>query len=161
MFYCDQLSGWVFCPLVFSECSLSCGTPTMSLCPGRSCFKRSKVLMPCCVCWQRRSMQNCWMLQVWRQLLSQLNLLNATNGLSNLCSCCTCVYVCRTSTGPNLKVLSTMSVGFDHLSLEELKKRWPPKKSKITRGALSPPITALSLNDEEEIQKYKNGGKWS
>lgn len=26
-------------------------------------------------------------------------------------------------TGPNLKVLSTMSVGFDHLSLEELKKR--------------------------------------
>uniref|UniRef100_A0AAZ3S4W9 D-isomer specific 2-hydroxyacid dehydrogenase NAD-binding domain-containing protein n=1 Tax=Oncorhynchus tshawytscha TaxID=74940 RepID=A0AAZ3S4W9_ONCTS len=27
--------------------------------------------------------------------------------------------------GPNLKVLSTMSVGFDHLSLEELKKRSP------------------------------------
>lgn len=25
--------------------------------------------------------------------------------------------------GPNLKVVSTMSVGFDHLSLDELKKR--------------------------------------
>ncbi len=32
------------------------------------------------------------------------------------------VHVC-TSAGPNLKVLSTMSVGFDHLSLEELRKR--------------------------------------
>lgn len=25
--------------------------------------------------------------------------------------------------GPNLKVISTMSVGFDHLSLDELRKR--------------------------------------
>lgn len=31
--------------------------------------------------------------------------------------------VCLNNAGPNLKVLSTMSVGFDHLSLDELKKR--------------------------------------
>ncbi|KAJ0050945.1 hypothetical protein NL108_009940, partial [Boleophthalmus pectinirostris] len=31
--------------------------------------------------------------------------------------------LCCSSAGPNLKVLSTMSVGFDHLNLEELKKR--------------------------------------
>lgn len=30
---------------------------------------------------------------------------------------------CLYFAGPNLKVLSTMSVGFDHLNLEELKKR--------------------------------------
>lgn len=36
------------------------------------------------------------------------------------------LYVCVwfTPEGPSLKVVSTMSVGFDHLSLEELKKRW-------------------------------------
>ncbi len=34
-----------------------------------------------------------------------------------------CVYVWCTPAGPNLKVLSTMSVGFDHISLEEVKKR--------------------------------------
>lgn len=35
---------------------------------------------------------------------------------------CLCWRVC-VPTGPNLKVISTMSVGFDHLNLEELKKR--------------------------------------
>uniref|UniRef100_A0A8B9HXB9 Glyoxylate reductase/hydroxypyruvate reductase b n=1 Tax=Astyanax mexicanus TaxID=7994 RepID=A0A8B9HXB9_ASTMX len=41
------------------------------------------------------------------------------------------------SAGPNLKVLSTMSVGFDHLSLDELKKRsvgWVPKYGGIRIG---------------------------
>lgn len=38
----------------------------------------------------------------------------------NLWNCNMCVVLYA---GPNLKVVSTMSVGFDHLSLEELKKR--------------------------------------
>lgn len=46
------------------ECSSSCGTPMTSLCPGRSCSRRSKVLTPCSACWLKRLMQSCWMLQV-------------------------------------------------------------------------------------------------
>jgi glyoxylate/hydroxypyruvate reductase len=26
--------------------------------------------------------------------------------------------------GPNLKVISTLSVGFDHMAMDEIKKRW-------------------------------------
>lgn len=37
---------------------------------------------------------------------------------------CVCLYVWYVPAGPNLKVVSTMSVGYDHLSLDELKKRW-------------------------------------
>lgn len=39
--------------------------------------------------------------------------------------------VCFNNAGPNLKVLSTMSVGFDHLSLDELKKRSVVSKIQI------------------------------
>lgn len=57
----------------FPGCSLNCGTQMTPLCPGRSCFRRSKALMVCSACWQRRLMQSCWMLQVWGQSLSRSN----------------------------------------------------------------------------------------
>lgn len=112
--YTESSSAMIF---VFPGCSLSCGTRTTSLCPEMSCFRRLKVLTLCSVCWQRRLMQSCWTLQVWGH--SQLNG-KCDNSASKIG---VCLYFWCLPAGPNLKVLSTMSVGFDHLSLGELKKR--------------------------------------
>lgn len=51
--------------------SLSYGTQMTSPCPGRSCFRGSKVSMLCSASWQRRLMQSCWMLQVGGHAWSQ------------------------------------------------------------------------------------------
>lgn len=65
-------------------------------------------------------MASCWTLQVGRSSdISELWLHDKIPAhISQLLS----VFgLCRA--GPNLKVVSTMSVGFDHLSLDELRKR--------------------------------------
>lgn len=46
-----------------------------------------------------------------------LNVAECSQNKSDTYGVCVCV------SGPNLKVISTMSVGFDHLAIEEIKKR--------------------------------------
>ncbi len=97
-------------------CSLRCGT-LMTLCREWSCWKRSKVVMQFFVYSQRRLMHSYWKLQV--SLLDAWSVgWNKSGQIQSHTEC-----VCLNNAGPNLKVISTMSVGFDHLSLDELKKR--------------------------------------
>ncbi|XP_072137955.1 glyoxylate reductase/hydroxypyruvate reductase-like isoform X2 [Mobula birostris] len=66
--------------------------------------------------------------------------------------------------GPNLKVISTMSVGFDHLSLEEVKKRGirvgytPDVLTNATAELTIALLLATSRRLMEAVAEVKNGG---
>ncbi|XP_067839452.1 glyoxylate reductase/hydroxypyruvate reductase-like [Heptranchias perlo] len=66
--------------------------------------------------------------------------------------------------GPNLKVISTMSVGFDHLSLEEIKKRGirvgytPDVLTNATAELTVALLLATTRRLMEAVAEAKNGG---
>ncbi|XP_069781970.1 glyoxylate reductase/hydroxypyruvate reductase-like isoform X2 [Narcine bancroftii] len=66
--------------------------------------------------------------------------------------------------GPNLKVISTMSVGFDHLALEEIKKRrirvgyTPDVLTNATAELTMALLLATSRRLMEAVAEVKNGG---
>uniref|UniRef100_UPI00398F2924 glyoxylate reductase/hydroxypyruvate reductase-like isoform X2 n=1 Tax=Pristiophorus japonicus TaxID=55135 RepID=UPI00398F2924 len=66
--------------------------------------------------------------------------------------------------GPNLKVISTMSVGFDHLSLEEIKKRGirvgytPDVLTNATAELTVALLLATARRLMEAVAEAKNGG---
>ncbi|KAM8961112.1 glyoxylate reductase/hydroxypyruvate reductase-like isoform 2-T2 [Pelodytes ibericus] len=66
--------------------------------------------------------------------------------------------------GPNLKVVSTMSVGYDHLSLEELKKRGirvgftPDVLTEAVAELTIALLLATSRRLIEAVEEAKNGG---
>ncbi|XP_064414974.1 glyoxylate reductase/hydroxypyruvate reductase isoform X1 [Latimeria chalumnae] len=68
--------------------------------------------------------------------------------------------------GPNLKVISTLSVGFDHLALEEIKKRGirvgytPDVLTDATAELTVALLLATSRRIPEAVGEVKNGG-WS
>ncbi|XP_046883339.1 glyoxylate reductase/hydroxypyruvate reductase [Hypomesus transpacificus] len=68
--------------------------------------------------------------------------------------------------GPNLKVISTMSVGFDHLSLDEVKKRGvrvgytPDVLTDATAELTVALLLATARRLPEGVEEVKNGG-WS
>ncbi|KAM3612010.1 uncharacterized protein V6R79_000939 [Siganus canaliculatus] len=68
--------------------------------------------------------------------------------------------------GPNLKVISTMSVGFDHLALDEIKKRGirvgytPDVLTDATAELTVALLLATARRLPEGVEEVKNGG-WS
>uniref|UniRef100_A0A4W3HIM3 Glyoxylate reductase/hydroxypyruvate reductase n=1 Tax=Callorhinchus milii TaxID=7868 RepID=A0A4W3HIM3_CALMI len=68
--------------------------------------------------------------------------------------------------GPNLKIISTLSVGFDHLSLDEIKKRGirvgytPDVLTAATAELTVALLLATSRRLMEAVEEVKNGG-WS
>ncbi|XP_066505065.1 glyoxylate reductase/hydroxypyruvate reductase [Hoplias malabaricus] len=68
--------------------------------------------------------------------------------------------------GPNLKVISTLSVGFDHLAIDEIKKReirvgyTPDVLTDATAELTVALLLATARRIPEGIQEVKNGG-WS
>ncbi|MEQ2220036.1 hypothetical protein ILYODFUR_001117, partial [Ilyodon furcidens] len=68
--------------------------------------------------------------------------------------------------GPNLKVISTMSVGFDHLALEEIKKRGirvgytPDVLTDATAELTVALLLATARRLPEGVEEVKKGG-WS
>lgn len=68
--------------------------------------------------------------------------------------------------GPNLKVISTLSVGFDHLALEEIKKRGirvgytPDVLTDATAELTVALLLATARRLPEGVEEVKNGG-WS
>lgn len=68
--------------------------------------------------------------------------------------------------GPNLKVISTMSVGFDHMSLEEIKKRGvrvgytPDVLTDATAELTVALLLATARRLPEGVEEARNGG-WS